>query len=65
VSAASCRTTAAYLNATLTLRDEIVGRYIFDAFPDNPDDPSTRLGASAPWAERSARTVRPAPGARQ
>lgn len=30
----------AYLAATLTKREEILGRYIFDAFPDNPDDPS-------------------------
>src|SRR5919204_2196259 len=29
----------AYLAATMTKRDEIVGRGIFDVFPDNPDDP--------------------------
>jgi signal transduction histidine kinase/CheY-like chemotaxis protein len=29
-----------YLAATMTVRDEIVGRGIFDVFPDNPDDPS-------------------------
>jgi signal transduction histidine kinase/ActR/RegA family two-component response regulator len=29
----------AYLAATMTQRDEIVGRGIFDVFPDNPDDP--------------------------
>lgn len=29
----------AYLRATKSRRDEIVGRGIFDAFPDNPDDP--------------------------
>jgi len=29
----------AYLRATMTVRDQIVGRGIFDAFPDNPDDP--------------------------
>ena len=28
-----------YLAATLTQRDVIVGQYIFDAFPDNPDTP--------------------------
>jgi signal transduction histidine kinase/ActR/RegA family two-component response regulator len=28
----------AYLRATMTVRDEIVGRGIFDVFPDNPDD---------------------------
>lgn len=30
----------AYLAATLTARAEIVGRGIFDVFPDNPDDPA-------------------------
>jgi PAS domain S-box-containing protein len=30
----------AYLQATLTTRDELVGRLLFDAFPDNPDDTS-------------------------
>jgi signal transduction histidine kinase/ActR/RegA family two-component response regulator len=30
----------AYLNATLTTREEILGRNIFDVFPDNPDDPT-------------------------
>jgi two-component system sensor kinase FixL len=30
----------AYLRATMTTRDEIVGRNLFDVFPDNPDDPS-------------------------
>jgi signal transduction histidine kinase len=29
----------AYLNATMTRREEIMGRGIFDVFPDNPDDP--------------------------
>jgi signal transduction histidine kinase/CheY-like chemotaxis protein len=29
----------AYLDATSTERDRIVGRYVFDVFPDNPDDP--------------------------
>lgn len=29
----------AYLAATLTERDEIVGRLLFEVFPDNPDDP--------------------------
>ncbi|HYF40056.1 MAG TPA: PAS domain-containing protein, partial [Gemmatimonadales bacterium] len=28
-----------YLNATMTRREEIVGRGLFDIFPDNPDDP--------------------------
>lgn len=30
----------AYLKATLTKREEITGRGIFEVFPDNPDDPS-------------------------
>lgn len=30
----------AYLKATMTKRDEIVGHHLFDVFPDNPDDPS-------------------------
>src|SRR3979490_2633818 len=31
----------AYLNATMTKRLEILGRHVFDVFPDNPDDPET------------------------
>jgi signal transduction histidine kinase/ActR/RegA family two-component response regulator len=31
--------TDAYLKATMTKREEIVGRYLFDVFPDNPEDP--------------------------
>jgi PAS domain S-box-containing protein len=31
--------TDAYLDATMSTREDIVGRNIFDAFPDNPDDP--------------------------
>ena len=30
----------AYLRATMTQREEILGRGIFEVFPDNPDDPS-------------------------
>lgn len=30
----------AYLDATMTRRDEIVGRPLFDVFPDNPADPA-------------------------
>jgi PAS domain S-box-containing protein len=33
-----------YLQATMTRREEIVGKKIFDVFPDNPDDP-TATGA--------------------
>lgn len=29
----------AYLNATMTNREQIVGRHIFAVFPDNPEDP--------------------------
>jgi PAS domain S-box-containing protein len=35
----------AYLAATMTSRAEILGRDIFDAFPDNPDDPNADGGA--------------------
>ncbi len=30
----------AYLRATMTDREQIVGRQLFDVFPDNPDDPT-------------------------
>ena len=30
----------AYLLATMTKREEIVGRFVFDVFPDNPNDPN-------------------------
>src|SRR5207302_9083480 len=29
----------AYLRATMTKRDDILGRDLFEVFPDNPDDP--------------------------
>src|SRR2546427_2092884 len=29
----------AYLQATMTAREEITGRHLFEVFPDNPDDP--------------------------
>jgi PAS domain S-box-containing protein len=29
-----------YLRATMTSREEIIGRGLFDVFPDNPDDPA-------------------------
>lgn len=32
--------TDAYLNATMTQRDQIVGKHLFEVFPDNPDDPN-------------------------
>ncbi len=31
----------AYARATMTQRESIVGKYLFDIFPDNPDDPAT------------------------
>lgn len=30
----------AYLRATMTKREEILGRHLFEVFPDNPDDPT-------------------------
>ena len=35
----------AYLKATMTKREEIIGRGLFEIFPDNPDDPAA-TGAS-------------------
>jgi signal transduction histidine kinase len=39
-----------YLQATMTKREEIIGRGLFEVFPDNPNDPSatgeSNLGAS-------------------
>jgi PAS domain S-box-containing protein len=32
----------AYLRATMTKRQDLVGRDIFEVFPDNPDDPDTK-----------------------
>jgi hypothetical protein len=41
---------AAYGQATLRDRDELTGQFMFDAFPDNPEDPqangTARLAAS-------------------
>ena len=52
--------TDAYLTTTMTVRREIVGRRLFDVFPDNPDDPSAdgvrNLRASL---ERAIATGRP------
>jgi signal transduction histidine kinase/ActR/RegA family two-component response regulator len=31
---------SAYLAATMTRRDDILGRHLFEVFPDNPDDPA-------------------------
>ncbi|MGO8873773.1 MAG: PAS domain-containing protein [Acidimicrobiales bacterium] len=50
----------ACLRATLTDREAITGRHLFDVFPDNPDDPTAdgvaNLGASL---ERVIRTLAP------
>ena len=50
----------AYLRATMTERDTIVGRPLFEVFPDNPDDPdatgTANLRASL---DRVRRTLRP------
>lgn len=35
----------AYLKATLTTREGIIGHYFFEVFPDNPDDPDTKAMA--------------------
>ena len=47
----------AYLVATNRTRAELVGRYLFDAFPDNPADPGAdgvrNLNASLHWVLRS------------
>ena len=32
--------TDAYLHATMTKREDILGRGVFEVFPDNPNDPS-------------------------
>jgi signal transduction histidine kinase len=31
----------AYLRATMTQREQVIGRPLFEVFPDNPDDPAT------------------------
>jgi PAS domain S-box-containing protein len=40
----------AYLRATMTRREDVMGRHLFQVFPDNPDDPDatgvSKLGAS-------------------
>ena len=50
----------AYLHATLTVREDIAGRPLFEVFPDNPDDPHANgvrnLRASL---EEVIRTARP------
>jgi signal transduction histidine kinase/ActR/RegA family two-component response regulator len=52
--------TDAYLQATMTLREQIIGHGIFDVFPDNPDDPSATGTANLRSSlERALRTKAP------
>lgn len=50
----------AYEHVTLREHGELPGQFLFDAFPDNPDDPqasgTSKLGASLETAMRSGRT---------
>jgi signal transduction histidine kinase len=56
----------AYLRATMTRRAEIVGRGIFDVFPDNPDDPAaTGVSNLRASLERALRQRHPDPMAVQ
>src|SRR4051794_30499324 len=45
-----------YLEATMTRREEIIGRGIFEVFPDNPEDPEatgvSKLSASLDLVRR-------------
>ena len=43
----------AYLAATMTTREGILGRGIFDVFPDNPDDPGATGEAQPPRVARA------------
>ena len=50
----------AYCRATLTQRDRIVGRPVFDVFPDNPNDPaSTGVATLRASLERLLQSRRP------
>ena len=52
----------AYLRATMTQRDSIVGKPLFEVFPDNPDDPATEgarnLRASLDMARKTRGPIR-------
>jgi len=49
----------AYLRATMTRREQILGKHIFEVFPDNPDDPDAngvrKLGESLETVVQSRR----------
>jgi PAS domain-containing protein len=50
----------AYNRATLTTREGLLGRALFDAFPDNPDDPTaTGVSNLRSSLERVVRDRRP------
>src|SRR3954463_14568037 len=50
----------AYLRATLTTRERLLGRALFEAFPDNPDDPNaTGVRNLRSSLERVLRDARP------
>jgi signal transduction histidine kinase/CheY-like chemotaxis protein len=52
--------TDAYVAATMIRREDVLGRGIFDVFPDNPDDPdATGVGNLRASLERVRRTGRP------
>lgn len=49
-----------YLHATGRAADDVVGRHVFDAFPDDPDDPEARSTANLQESLlRALRTGRP------
>jgi signal transduction histidine kinase len=48
----------AYLHATMTTRDGIVGRGLFDVFPDNPMDPNASGAANLRQSLERVRTTR-------
>src|SRR6185312_437670 len=50
----------AYLAATMIRRDDVLGRGVFEVFPDNPDDPgATGVGNLRASLERVRKTVKP------
>lgn len=55
-----CGANRAYLRATGRALEDLYGRFMFDAFPDNPDDPAAD-GVANPRAslERAVATCRP------